>query len=275
MPSTDRVEARACFREASQLNADDPRVWQALAKLAETPAESVEALRHLLRIAPNTPNAPVALRSALAADARELVEAKRLEEAYKRWREAADLAGGDCESWLGVAGTTTIQEEKERAIETAYKLNPSNEQAIAAMRKLQASKINPSKVAAPVDAFARFGATEESAEGELAGLEGDATLDALDATLDAFASLPDAPPEFEPVPEADVNPVQAIETAPESALMLAAFTLLLGGPIIAVLVVEPTVAERGDTAKRLWLKVGRRFALVGAVTAGVLILPGA
>jgi twitching motility two-component system response regulator PilG len=218
MPSTDRVEARACFREASQLNADDPRVWQALAKLAETPAESVEALRHLLRIAPNTPNAPVALRSALAADARELVEAKRLEEAYKRWREAADLAGGDCESWLGVAGTTTIQEEKERAIETAYKLNPSNEQAIAAMRKLQASKIDPSKVAAPVDAFARFGATEESAEGELAGLEGDATLDGLDATLDAFASLPDAPAEFEPVPEADadVNPVQAIETAPES-----------------------------------------------------------
>src|SRR5438445_250556 len=54
-PSLDRAEARVCFKEASQLNADDPRVWQALAKLADTPAESVEALRQLLRVAPDTP----------------------------------------------------------------------------------------------------------------------------------------------------------------------------------------------------------------------------
>jgi tetratricopeptide (TPR) repeat protein len=162
MPATDRAEARACFREASQLNADDPRVWQALAKLADTPAEAVEALRQLIRVAPDTPNASTALRNALVGDARALAESNRQDEAYKRWREAVDIGGGDCDTWLGVAGTTTSQEEKERAIETAYKLNPSNEQAIAAMRRLQASKIDPSKVAAPVDAFARFGVEENA-----------------------------------------------------------------------------------------------------------------
>jgi twitching motility two-component system response regulator PilG len=219
MPSTDRSEARACFREASQLNADDPRVWQALAKLADTPAESVEALRQLLRVAPTTPNAQAALRNALVSEARAFADEHRQDDAYKRWREAIDLTGGDCESWLGLAGSTPNQDEATRAIETAYKLNPSNEQAIAAMRKLQASKIDPAKVAAPVDAFARFGVDEESGGvEELAALGGDAALDGLDASLDAFASLPDAPLEpAAPVVEVAAEPVQMVDVAPPHA----------------------------------------------------------
>ena len=210
MPSTDRAEARECFREAAQLNADDARVWQALAKLADTPAESVEALRHLRRIAPDTPNATSALRNALAADARALVEANSGDEAYKRWREAIDLTGGDVESWLGIANTTNNQDEATKAIETAYKLNPSNADAIAAMRRVQASKIDPAKVAAPVDAFARFGAAEETGTlEEFTAVDVDASFEQLDATLDAFASLPDTPltvveDAAAPVPEIEI-----------------------------------------------------------------------
>ncbi len=225
MPSTDRAEARACFREASQLNADDPRVWQALAKLAETPAEAVEALRQLLRVAPDTPNAPAALRNALATDARALMDANRNEEACKRWREAIELTGGDCETWLGIADTTGNQEEAARAIETAYKLSPSNDQAIAAMRRLQASKIDPAKVAAPVDAFARFGVTEEPAgQAGLPTLDSDAFA-SLDASLDAFASLGDAASEStaeaiaepEPWAELEVEGAQSERTPPARA----------------------------------------------------------
>jgi CheY-like chemotaxis protein len=188
MPATDRAEARDCFREAAQLNADDPRVWQALAKLADTPAESVEALRQLRRVAPDTPNAATALRNALAADARSFGDTNH-EEAYKRWREAIDVTGGDAELWLGIANTTSNQEEAAKAVETAYKLSPSNSDAIAAMRRLQASKIDPSKVAAPVDAFARFG--EEEAVKLDGFADADNALEQLDASLDAFASLPD------------------------------------------------------------------------------------
>ena len=222
MPSTDRVEARECFREAAQLNADDARVWQALAKLADTPAESVEALRQLRRIAPDTPNATSALRNALAADARSLAEANRVDDAYKRWREAIDLTGGDVELWLGIASTTTNQEESAKAVETAYKLNPSNSEAIAAMRKLQASKIDPAKVAAPVDAFSRFGADENAATLDgFTELDADASFTQLDASLDAFASLPDASVEVveevsASAPEIEVVVVPASEPAPES-----------------------------------------------------------
>ncbi|HUK37087.1 MAG TPA: hypothetical protein VLV86_24395, partial [Vicinamibacterales bacterium] len=213
MPATDRAEARACFREAAQLNADDPRVWQALAKLADTPAESVDALRQLLRIAPDTPNAPLALRNALAAEARALSEDHRSEEAYKRWREAIELTGGDAEAWLGVANTTTNQEEAGRAIETAYKLNPSNADAIAAMRRLQASKIDPTKVAAPVDAFARFGEDEgDAALDGLAALDTDSTFAQLDASLDAFASFPAATAPVEAVAAPSEPPIIPVES---------------------------------------------------------------
>ncbi len=54
MPSIDRAEARACFKEAAAINPNDPRVWQALAKLADTPAEAVDALRELVRVAPTS-----------------------------------------------------------------------------------------------------------------------------------------------------------------------------------------------------------------------------
>jgi putative copper export protein/methionine-rich copper-binding protein CopC len=56
------------------------------------------------------------------------------------------------------------------------------------------------------------------------------------------------------------------------AIILGAFALLLGGPIVAVLVVEPTVAERGATGKAVWPAVGKRFGRIGAITAAVLIL---
>jgi CheY-like chemotaxis protein len=238
MPATDRAEARECFREASQLNADDPRVWQALAKLADTPAESVEALRHLLRVAPNTANASVALRNALAADARALVDAHRQDEAYKRWREGVELTGGDCELWLGVASTTTSQDEATRAIETAYKLSPSNEQAIAAMRKLQASKIDPAKVAAPVDAFARFGADDDAKVDEFTALEGDAALDGLDASLDAFGSLPDAPPP----PDTPAAPVEATPAVEAEADLLTELDVDAPKPAAPVAPPAPLVA---------------------------------
>jgi copper transport protein len=55
-------------------------------------------------------------------------------------------------------------------------------------------------------------------------------------------------------------------------LMLAASTLLLGGALFTVLVVEPTAAERGRAGAILWPALGSRFANVGAIAASVLIV---
>jgi CheY-like chemotaxis protein len=226
MLSMDRPAARACFREAATFNPGDPRVWLALAKLADSPADSVDALRELLRFVPHYSGGRGALRNALAADARALTAAERTDDACERWREAMTLSGGDVETWLGVAATTSNPDEAARAVETAYKLNPNDDRAAAAMERLRCSRIDPSAIEAPLDAFARFDALADG----FASIEpADQSFEQLDSTLDAFAELPTAmePPsvdarpvvESEPVVDAPVaahEPVVAVTPIPES-----------------------------------------------------------
>jgi twitching motility two-component system response regulator PilG len=245
-PSIDRAEARACFKEAAAINPNDPRVWQALAKLAETPADAVDALRELIRVAPDQPYGQFALRNALAADARALADAGRAGDALARWQEIISTANGDVEAWLGIAATTSNEDEAIQAIETAHRLNPTHEQVIEAKARLERSKIDPATVAAPVDAFARFDAPADVA----------ATTDdpfaQLDSTLDAFAQLPepvDAPaaaptpaPAFTTEAVAAPDPILDLESAldeaaathqPEAAVILD-FDTALTSPDLAV-----------------------------------------
>ena len=192
LPSTDRAEARACFREAAAINPNDPRVWQALAKLADTTAEAVDAFRELVRVAPDQPHGQFALRNALAADARTLAEAGRAGDACARWQEIISTHSSDVEAWLGVAATTSNEDEAAQAIETAHRLNPTHEQVIEAKARLERSKIDPATVEAPIDAFARFDALTAAAT--------DDPFAQLDSTLDAFAPLPE--PVEAPMPPA-------------------------------------------------------------------------
>jgi CheY-like chemotaxis protein/tetratricopeptide (TPR) repeat protein len=214
MPSTDRAEARACFKEAAAINPNDARVWQALAKLAETPADAIEALRELIRVAPDQPHGQFALRNALAADARALTEAGQTDDACARWREVLALSNGDIDAWLGIAATTSNEDEALQAVETAARLNPAHEGVVEAKARLERAKIDPATVAAPVDAFARFDG------GDAAGALGDDPFAQLDSTLDAFAKLPDAESPAPPAP-APAPAVQAV-AAPEPVVDLEA-----------------------------------------------------
>jgi len=208
LPSTDRAEARACFREAAAINPNDPRVWQALAKLADTTAEAVDAFRELVRVAPDQPHGQFALRNALAADARTLAEAGRAGDACARWQEIISTHNSDVEAWLGVAATTSNEDEAAQAIETAYRLNPTHEQVIEAKARLERSKIDPATVEAPIDAFARFDAPTEAAT--------DDPFAQLDSTLDAFAPLPE--PVEAPMPPAPTPAAAASDDAADALL---------------------------------------------------------
>jgi CheY-like chemotaxis protein len=219
MPSTDRAEARACFREAAAINPSDPRVWQALAKLADTTAEAVDAFRELVRVAPDQAHGQFALRNALAADARALAEAGRADDARARWQEIIATSGSDVEAWLGVAATTSNEDEAAQAIETAHRLNPTHEQVIEAKARLERSRIDPATVEAPVDAFARFDAPAETAAST------DDPFAQLDSTLDAFsllsepaaapvAAAPQPAPAPAPAPEAFVAPEPVVDLEP-------------------------------------------------------------
>ena len=232
MPSTDRAEARACFKEAAAINPNDARVWQALAKLAETPAEAVDALRELVRVAPDQPHGQFALRNALAIDARALTESGQTDAACARWREVLALSNGDVEAWLGVAATTSSEEDALQAVETAARLNPAHEGVIEAKARLERAKIDPATVTPPVDAFARFDAGDAAAT--FGGA--DDPFSQLDSTLDAFAQLPEAgieqstvgqstvgqstvePPSVEPSPEMPAEPIVDLEAAIEQAV---------------------------------------------------------
>ena len=190
--STDRVEARACFREALDLDPNDARLWLILAKLADSPAESADALRELLRLAPNHAVGRAALRDALAADAEELANAERIDAACERWREAIALTGGDVESWLGLAAITPDQTEAGRAIEAAYGASPDDPRTVAAMERLH-SRIDPERAVPPVDAFARFDIDSDAVS--LDTIDGEDPFAALDASLNALIeSAPAAAP---------------------------------------------------------------------------------
>jgi CheY-like chemotaxis protein len=205
MPSIDRAEARTCFKEAAAINPNDPRVWQALAKLADTSAEAVDALRELVRVAPDQPHGHFALRNALAADARALAESGRTGDARARWQEIISTTNGDVEAWLGVAATTSDENEAAQAIETAHRLNPTHEQVIEAKARLERSRIDPATVEAPIDAFARFDTPADVAA------PADDPFAQLDSTLDAFAQLSEPAEAPAPGPTPTPTPTFAIE----------------------------------------------------------------
>ena len=210
---SDRTEARERFREAADLNPNDPRVWQALADLAESRTESMQLLRELLKVAPDHLRGRASLRQALGEEAQSLLAAGLADDACALWREAIAVNGGDVESWLGLAAATANEEEAAKAIETAYELNPENADAIAAMDRLRGSRVDPSTIAPPDDAFARFG----SADGEFAGFElAEDPIDPADSLLDAFARLAEAavsPSEPESLP-AEPMPETALAAPP-------------------------------------------------------------
>ena len=194
--STDRDEARSRFREAAALNPLDVRIWQALANLAESEEERLNALRELLRVAPDHEQGRSAFRTALIGYARTLAAAGNIDASLACWRETLEVTGGDVEAWLGLAATTTDQDEAGRAIQSAYDRAPEDPRAVAAFEALHGPRVDPAQLPAPGDAFARFEAESPSPsprQPDAAGLDIDDSLfDAL-ATLPQMAAAPTPP----------------------------------------------------------------------------------
>ncbi|HSL21003.1 MAG TPA: response regulator [Vicinamibacterales bacterium] len=138
-----QVEARALFREAANLNPEDARVWQALARLADNPEDAVTAWRQLLRVSPNHPGGREALKKALSASAYALGVAGRRPEAYRRWREALAFDDRDPEAWLGVASASHDDREILQLVETAARLDPAHKRAAAWLTRLRARVAQP------------------------------------------------------------------------------------------------------------------------------------
>jgi twitching motility two-component system response regulator PilG len=245
MARSDPDTARVCFREAADINPADPRVWQALASLAESRADAMQALRELLKVAPDHLRGRTSLREALGEEARSLVSSGLTEQACAIWREAITMNGGDAESWLGLADTTPDPDEAARAIETAYELNPDDPQANAAMDRLRGSRVDPNAAALPDDAFARF---EPAGDTLPAFTLGEDQIDPADSLLDAFARLEEAAvaaaPLAPPAPVLSTEPIAAPAPVPSSEPIVAPLPAPWAEPVVEpapILSFEPDV----------------------------------
>ena len=114
--SSNQDAARLLFREASSVDPSDPRVWQALSRMASNAAEALDAHRQLFKLAPERAGVRGALKRALAADAESCAAAGSTGDAILRWREAIALDDQDAAMWLGLAGVADDREEALRAL---------------------------------------------------------------------------------------------------------------------------------------------------------------
>ena len=231
----DRVEARARFREALALDPSDARVWQALANLADSRAEWLQALRDLVHAVPDHARGRSELRAALIADAQTLADAGSLDTACDRWREAIAFTGGDVELWLGLAAVTRDQDEAARAIESAHEMAPADPRVIEAMDRLHGPQIDPSMIEPPADAFARFaqpqGAVEQTDIAE-------APVDQIEVMLGAIAGLDAA---AQPNAPAAGVPAVVVERAVTVAPVVVEAPRVVEAPPV---VQEPPVVEQ-------------------------------
>lgn len=142
--SGNKAQARRLFREAADLDPRDARVWQALAHLADKPADAIEAWREVVRIAPGQFGGAAALKKALVAEARALGTAGNQTQALSRWREALTLDTRDPELWVGLASASNDDREIRRAIDTALSIDPSHKAAADWLARLRAREHPPS-----------------------------------------------------------------------------------------------------------------------------------
>ncbi len=238
--SSDRDNARSLLKEGASLDPNDVRVWHALTLLADTPADALAAVRELARLAPDDPAARTLLRKALLVDARALEAAERVEEACDRWREAVALDSHDIDAWLGLAQSTSDDDEAQRAIEAAFDIDPADQRVTSAVTRVHAEPLDPAAFEVPPDAFARLGAS--------ADLFTDVepvpdALAAYDFSADPFArfsALPD-PAHAEPLLPAAPTPVA---TANPTAVPLAPIEPHAVGPRTVMVVDDsPTVRK--------------------------------
>jgi len=109
--------ARELFREAAGIDPTDPRIWQALARVASSAGDALEALRRLLQLTPDRPGLRAALKRALVSDAESLTASGSTLEAAGRWREALALDENDPAALIGLAETTDEADEARRVLD--------------------------------------------------------------------------------------------------------------------------------------------------------------
>jgi twitching motility two-component system response regulator PilG len=120
--------------EAASLTPDVPAPWQAMADLATSQVERINALRRLVAIVPGDPSRRTQLRQALLARAVTIASDDRVE-ARSRFREAAILSPNDVRIWQALCNLADSEDERLQSLRELLRVAPHHDEGRAALRK--------------------------------------------------------------------------------------------------------------------------------------------
>ena len=129
-----REHVRAFTTEATELTPDLAAPWQAIAELATSQVERIDALRRLVKIAPEHGAWRTQLRQALLARAVTIASDDR-EEARSRFREAGALNPSDVRIWQALANLADSDEGRLQPLRELLRVAPHHEEGRAVLRK--------------------------------------------------------------------------------------------------------------------------------------------
>jgi len=219
--ATSAEGARALYTELLGLDPRDLRAWHGLTDLTATTAEALETARRLLAATPDYDAGRTFLKKAVMADARVLEVEGHSAEACVRWHEALSIDELEIDAWLGLAQSTSDEDEAQRAIARAFDIAPTDARVSSAMARMHEATLDAADLELPDDAFAHLDAGED-----LFAAVGGEVAPAIDLQSDPFArfapaestaSVPPQKTSASPAPPAPVVPVPiAADTLPAS-----------------------------------------------------------
>ena len=130
-----RDDARALATEATALTPENIATWRAVAELATSQVERIDALRRMVQFSPEDAGLRTQFRQALLARAVLIARTDRIE-ARVRFQEVAALNPSDVRIWQALCNLADTRDEQAKYLRELLRVAPDHQGARAALRRL-------------------------------------------------------------------------------------------------------------------------------------------
>ena len=130
-----REDARSLATEATALSPGDIATWRAVAELATSQVERIDALRRMVQFSPEDAAIRTQFRQALLARAVVIARTDRVE-ARVRFQEVAALNPSDTRIWQALCNLADTRDEQAKYLRELLRVAPDHQAARAALRRL-------------------------------------------------------------------------------------------------------------------------------------------
>ena len=130
-----RDAARALASEATALQPENTATWRAVAELATSQVERIDALRRMVQFSPEDAGIRTQFRQALLARAVMIARTDRVE-ARARFQEVAALNPSDTRMWQALCNLADTREEQAKYLRELLRVAPEHQPARSALRRI-------------------------------------------------------------------------------------------------------------------------------------------